>query len=211
MLLADEGQVVEGGMHLRLLPQAGTEGRAVHHLIALRLAYAEQEARAAPGARPAAGVTVETRTFASATRPARRSIRSRSSAPAQGPLGPRPASPALADARIRQRGRARAPTSPASTGGPRRLPRRHGGMIPGRKTAWSRRQVSRHVPNSAIRPDPASGGPSSRPAASRLYVDAQLVERGFMVQRRETDRDVRPRARTPTRNRSRPRRRSAAS
>jgi hypothetical protein len=50
-------------VYLHVLPQAGLKAGPCTHLIALRLAYAEQESKRKKSGDPRQTVTVETRTF----------------------------------------------------------------------------------------------------------------------------------------------------
>ena len=81
MLLSDEGQAAKAECTCAFFRKQGLKAGPCVHLVALRLAYAAQEARRLAGARPGAGdhgrdpVVLEARRGA-----ARRSIRSRSNA-----------------------------------------------------------------------------------------------------------------------------------
>ena len=77
MLLADEGQVTRAECTCTAFRKQGLKAGPCVHLIALRLAYAEQDGPAAQGARPRQAITVETRTYSRRDAPARRSIRCR--------------------------------------------------------------------------------------------------------------------------------------
>jgi hypothetical protein len=63
MLLNDEGQVSKAECTCTFFRKQGLKAGPCAHLVALRLAYGEQEARKAREAGPREGVTVETRTF----------------------------------------------------------------------------------------------------------------------------------------------------
>ncbi|HZY83299.1 MAG TPA: SWIM zinc finger family protein [Gemmataceae bacterium] len=63
LLLTDEGQVGKAECTCTFFRKQGLKAGPCPHLVALRLAYAEQEARRAREAGPRAGVTVETRTY----------------------------------------------------------------------------------------------------------------------------------------------------
>jgi hypothetical protein len=63
MLLSEEGQVSKAECTCTFFRKQGLKAGPCPHLIALRLAYAEQEARRAREAGPREGVTVETRTY----------------------------------------------------------------------------------------------------------------------------------------------------
>ncbi len=63
MLLNDEGQVSKAECTCTLFRKQGLKAGPCTHLVALRLAYAEQEARRAKEDGPQKGVTVETRTY----------------------------------------------------------------------------------------------------------------------------------------------------
>jgi hypothetical protein len=63
MLLNDEGQVSKAECTCTFFRKQGLKAGPCAHLVALRLAYGEQEARRAREAGPREGVTVETRTF----------------------------------------------------------------------------------------------------------------------------------------------------
>jgi hypothetical protein len=63
MLLADEGQVTRAECTCALFRKQGLKTGPCVHLIALRLAYAEQEAKRLQGIDPHQAVTVETRTY----------------------------------------------------------------------------------------------------------------------------------------------------
>ncbi len=63
MLLTDEGQVSKAECTCTFFRKQGLKAGPCAHLVALRLAYGEQEARRAREAGPRAGVTVETRTY----------------------------------------------------------------------------------------------------------------------------------------------------
>jgi uncharacterized Zn finger protein len=63
LLLTDEGQVARAECTCTFFRKQGLKAGPCPHLVALRLAYAEQEARRAREAGPRAGVTVETRTY----------------------------------------------------------------------------------------------------------------------------------------------------
>jgi predicted DNA-binding WGR domain protein len=62
MLLSDEGQVNRAECTCSFFRKQGLKAGPCAHLVALRLAYAEQQAQKATGAEPAA-VTTETRTY----------------------------------------------------------------------------------------------------------------------------------------------------
>jgi hypothetical protein len=63
MLLTEEGQVSKAECTCTLFRKQGLKAGPCPHLVALRLAYAEQEARRAREAGPREGITVETRTY----------------------------------------------------------------------------------------------------------------------------------------------------
>jgi predicted DNA-binding WGR domain protein len=63
MLLNDEGQVSKAECTCTLFRKQGLKAGPCAHLVALRLAYGEQEARRAREAGPREGVTVETRSY----------------------------------------------------------------------------------------------------------------------------------------------------
>ncbi len=63
LLLADEGQVSKAECTCTFFRKQGLRSGPCPHLVALRLAYAEQEARRARGADPRQRITVETRTY----------------------------------------------------------------------------------------------------------------------------------------------------
>ncbi|HKI38517.1 MAG TPA: SWIM zinc finger family protein [Gemmataceae bacterium] len=63
MLLNDEGQVSKAECTCTFFRKQGLKAGPCAHLVALRLAYGEQEARRAREAGPREGVTVETRTY----------------------------------------------------------------------------------------------------------------------------------------------------
>jgi len=63
MLLGDEGQVSKAECTCSLFRKQGVKSGPCVHLIALRLAYAEQERRRARGVDPRQVITVETRTY----------------------------------------------------------------------------------------------------------------------------------------------------
>ncbi len=63
MLLTEEGQVSKAECTCTFFRKQGLKAGPCPHLIALRLAYAEQEAKRAKEAGPRQGVTVETRTY----------------------------------------------------------------------------------------------------------------------------------------------------
>jgi predicted DNA-binding WGR domain protein len=63
MLLSDEGQVSKAECTCTFFRKQGLKEGPCPHLVALRLAYAEQEARRAKGIDPRQVVTVETRTY----------------------------------------------------------------------------------------------------------------------------------------------------
>jgi hypothetical protein len=63
MLLADEGQVTRAECTCSLFRKQGLKAGPCVHLIALRLAYAEQEAQRAKGVDPRQVITAETRTY----------------------------------------------------------------------------------------------------------------------------------------------------
>jgi predicted DNA-binding WGR domain protein len=63
MLLADEGQVFKAECTCTFFRKQGLKGGPCAHLIALRLGYAEQEAKRKKSGDPRQTVTVETRTF----------------------------------------------------------------------------------------------------------------------------------------------------
>jgi uncharacterized Zn finger protein len=69
MLLADEGQVTRADCTCTAFRKQGLKAGPCVHLVALRLAYAEQEARRLKGLDPKQAITVETRTY-SRRRPA---------------------------------------------------------------------------------------------------------------------------------------------
>ena len=105
MLLADEGQVTRAECTCTIFRKQGLKAGPCVHLVALRLAYAEQEARRLKGLDPKQAITVETRTYSRATRPARRSTRSRSSGSGSRSAGAGPASPVrLQTLDVRHRG-----------------------------------------------------------------------------------------------------------
>src|SRR5436309_10281192 len=63
MLLADEGQVSRAECTCPPCRKQGLKAGPCVHLIALRLAYAAQEARRLQGVDPKRAITVETRSF----------------------------------------------------------------------------------------------------------------------------------------------------
>jgi hypothetical protein len=63
MLLADEGQVTRADCTCTAFRKQGLKAGPCVHLVALRLAYAEQEARRLQGLAPEQAITVETRTY----------------------------------------------------------------------------------------------------------------------------------------------------
>jgi hypothetical protein len=63
MLLTDEGQVSKAECTCTFFRKHGLKSGPCPHLVALRLAYAEQEARRAKGLDPRQAVTVETRSY----------------------------------------------------------------------------------------------------------------------------------------------------
>jgi predicted DNA-binding WGR domain protein len=63
MLLADEGQVTKAECTCAAFRKQGLKEGPCVHLIALRLAYAEQEAKRAKGLDPKQAITVETRSY----------------------------------------------------------------------------------------------------------------------------------------------------
>jgi hypothetical protein len=63
MLLTEEGQVSKAECTCTFFRKQGLKAGPCPHLIALRLAYAEQEVRRAKEAGPRQGITVETRTY----------------------------------------------------------------------------------------------------------------------------------------------------
>jgi SWIM zinc finger len=63
MLLADEGQVTRADCTCTAFRKQGLKAGPCVHLVALRLAYAEQEARRLKGLDPQQAITVETRTY----------------------------------------------------------------------------------------------------------------------------------------------------
>lgn len=63
MLMADEGQVTKADCTCAGFRKQGLKAGPCVHLVALRLAYAEQEARRLKGLDPRQAVTVETRTY----------------------------------------------------------------------------------------------------------------------------------------------------
>jgi hypothetical protein len=63
LVLADEGQVTRAECTCALFRKQGLKAGPCVHLIALRLAYAQQEARRQQGLDPRQAVTVETRTY----------------------------------------------------------------------------------------------------------------------------------------------------
>jgi hypothetical protein len=63
LLLGDEGQVSKADCTCTLFRKQGLRGGPCPHLVALRLAYAEREARRAQGIDPKQAVTTETRAF----------------------------------------------------------------------------------------------------------------------------------------------------
>jgi hypothetical protein len=63
MLLSEEGQVSKAECTCTFFRKQGLKAGPCSHLVALRLAYGEQEARRAREAGPRKGVTVETRTY----------------------------------------------------------------------------------------------------------------------------------------------------
>jgi len=63
MLLTDEGQVAKAECTCAFFRKQGLKAGPCSHLVALRLAYAAEEARRAKGADPRQAVTVETRTY----------------------------------------------------------------------------------------------------------------------------------------------------
>jgi predicted DNA-binding WGR domain protein len=63
LLLSDEGQVSKAECTCTFFRKQGLKAGPCPHLVALRLAYAEQEARRARGIDPRQAITVETRTY----------------------------------------------------------------------------------------------------------------------------------------------------
>jgi predicted DNA-binding WGR domain protein len=63
LLLGDEGQVSKADCTCSLFRKQGLRGGPCSHLVALRLAFAEQEARRARGIDPVQAVTTQTRAF----------------------------------------------------------------------------------------------------------------------------------------------------
>jgi hypothetical protein len=63
MLLADEGQVTRADCTCTAFRKQGLKAGPCVHLVALRLAYAEQQARRLKGLDPLQAITVETRTY----------------------------------------------------------------------------------------------------------------------------------------------------
>ncbi len=63
LLLGDEGQVSKADCTCTMFRKQGLRGGPCPHLVALRLAYAEQEARRAKGIDPRQMITTETRAF----------------------------------------------------------------------------------------------------------------------------------------------------
>jgi uncharacterized Zn finger protein len=63
LLLSDEGQVSKAECTCTLFRKQGLKAGPCPHLVALRLAHAEQEARRARGSDPGQVITAETRTF----------------------------------------------------------------------------------------------------------------------------------------------------
>jgi hypothetical protein len=63
MLLTDEGQVSKAECTCTFFRKQGLKAGPCTHLVALRLAYGEEEARRAREAGPREGITVETRTY----------------------------------------------------------------------------------------------------------------------------------------------------
>jgi hypothetical protein len=63
MLLTDEGQVSKAECTCTFFRKQGLKAGPCPHLVALRLAYAQQEARRAQGADPRQAITVETRAY----------------------------------------------------------------------------------------------------------------------------------------------------
>jgi hypothetical protein len=63
MLLNEEGQVSKAECTCTFFRKQGLKAGPCAHLVALRLAYAEQEAQRAKAAGPQKGITVETRTY----------------------------------------------------------------------------------------------------------------------------------------------------
>jgi hypothetical protein len=63
MLLADEGQVTRADCTCTAFRTQGLKSGPCVHLVALRLAYADQEARRLRGLDPTQAITVETRTY----------------------------------------------------------------------------------------------------------------------------------------------------
>jgi predicted DNA-binding WGR domain protein len=63
MLLADEGQVTRADCTCNAFRKQGLKAGPCVHLVALRMAYAEQTARRLKGLDPAQAITVETRTY----------------------------------------------------------------------------------------------------------------------------------------------------
>src|SRR5205807_8177042 len=63
LLLADEGQVARAECTCSLFRKQGLKAGPCVHLIALRLAYAEQESKRLKGGEPRQALTAETRTY----------------------------------------------------------------------------------------------------------------------------------------------------
>jgi uncharacterized Zn finger protein len=63
MLLADDGQVTRADCTCAAFRKQGLKAGPCVHLVALRLAYAEQENRRLKGLDPLQAITVETRTY----------------------------------------------------------------------------------------------------------------------------------------------------
>ena len=63
MLLADEGQVAKADCTCTFFRKQGLKAGPCVHLVALRLAYAEQEAKRLKGLAPQQAITVETRSY----------------------------------------------------------------------------------------------------------------------------------------------------
>ena len=164
MLLADEGQVTRAECTCTAFRKQGLKAGPCVHLVALRLAYAEQEARRLKGLDPPRRSPSRRGPTPAATRPARRSTRSRWSGAGSRSAGAAPTGRAAADPGLRHRGRrARRPTSPGSpswrpaASSMRRRDER--GESRGRGSpAWRGRGSPTRSP---------SGAPSSRPGASR--------------------------------------------
>ena len=191
MLLADEGQVSKAECTCAVLPQAGAQGRAVRPpgraAAGLRRAGGASGRR---GRRRAQAVTVETRTYSRRDAGGRGrlqvSLERQRLKVRWGRAGQPMRLQTLRSTRSTTRGR---PTSPASAS-----------WTPAASSTRRRSEHAEHEPthDDANRlTQPTSSilwRPSCRPAASRRTSRPSSRERGFLVERRETDGMSRARA-----------------